>query len=127
MKISDSGAIIRARDDQIKGLEEENAKWQQRVKQLVSKYHQIDPEELKSAKDRVEQAEIEINSKQSMIEHLRKELEERKTIDVILTNKEAEIELLKEKVLRHYNLLSFFFFHSFSHTHPFFMHSSYDL
>ncbi|KAL0960729.1 hypothetical protein HGRIS_005754 [Hohenbuehelia grisea] len=52
-------AELEARDAQIKRLEEENMKWQERNTQLLSKYDRIDPAEMQGLKDEIEKLRAE--------------------------------------------------------------------
>ncbi|KAJ7288015.1 hypothetical protein C8J57DRAFT_504703 [Mycena rebaudengoi] len=47
-------AELESRDAQMKRLEEENRKWQERNTQLLSKYDRIDPADVQSLKDEIE-------------------------------------------------------------------------
>ncbi|KAL0058021.1 Protein mlp1 [Marasmius tenuissimus] len=66
-------AELEARDAQVKRLEEENRRWQERNHQLLSKYDRTDPAELQALKDEIEQlktlkTELESDLKQRQAE-----------------------------------------------------------
>ncbi|KAF7966386.1 hypothetical protein HWV62_38881 [Athelia sp. TMB] len=54
-----SQAELEARDVQVKRLEAESKRWQDRNAQLLSKYDRIDPAEVQSLKDQIEQLQTE--------------------------------------------------------------------
>ncbi|KAF7348346.1 Protein MLP1 [Mycena sanguinolenta] len=53
-------AELEARTSQMARLEEENRKWQERNTQLLSKYDRIDPAEVQSLKDQIEQLKAQV-------------------------------------------------------------------
>ncbi|KAJ7600871.1 hypothetical protein C8J56DRAFT_1019894 [Mycena floridula] len=52
-------AELEARDGQLKRLEEESRRWQERNSQLLSKYDRIDPAEVQALKDEIEKLKTE--------------------------------------------------------------------
>ncbi|KAJ7432792.1 hypothetical protein B0H11DRAFT_2297225 [Mycena galericulata] len=53
-------AELEARSNQMTRLEEENRKWQERNTQLLSKYDRIDPADVQSLKDEIEQLKTQV-------------------------------------------------------------------
>ncbi|KAJ7236740.1 hypothetical protein B0H12DRAFT_1139991 [Mycena haematopus] len=58
-------AELEARNSQMARLEEENRKWQDRNTQLLSKYDRIDPAEVQSLKDQIEQLKAQVAAAES--------------------------------------------------------------
>ncbi|KAF9077487.1 hypothetical protein BDP27DRAFT_1397327 [Rhodocollybia butyracea] len=70
-----ANAELQARDTQIKRLEEENRRWQDRNQHLLTKYDRIDPSEMQVLKDEIERLKAE----RSTLEQTNKEREEEAT------------------------------------------------
>ncbi|KAJ7132943.1 hypothetical protein C8R46DRAFT_1181193 [Mycena filopes] len=65
-------AELEARASQMALLEEENRKWQERNTQLLSKYDRIDPAEVQSLKDEIEQLKTQVAGAESFKEEQEK-------------------------------------------------------
>ncbi|GAA95998.1 hypothetical protein E5Q_02658 [Mixia osmundae IAM 14324] len=60
MQIREAAAELAGRQNQIKLLEEDNARWKERTQQILQKYERIDPAELQELKDEVEKLKGEV-------------------------------------------------------------------
>ncbi|KAJ7029278.1 hypothetical protein C8F04DRAFT_1237155 [Mycena alexandri] len=79
-------AELEARASQMARLEEENRKWQERNTQLLSKYDRIDPAEVQSLKDEIEQLKTQVAAAESFKEEQEKAFQEQQTHTAAVEN-----------------------------------------
>ncbi|KII91087.1 hypothetical protein PLICRDRAFT_28915 [Plicaturopsis crispa FD-325 SS-3] len=85
-------AELASRDAQLKRLEEENRRWQERNTQLLSKYDRIDPAEVQALKNEIEQLKAEKTEAQAANEQTI--VSQKQRIDGLEKNMKAHREQL---------------------------------
>ncbi|KAF9255642.1 hypothetical protein L218DRAFT_1081738 [Marasmius fiardii PR-910] len=71
-------AELEAKDVQVKRLEDENRRWQERNQQLLSKYDRTDPVELQALKDEVEQLKTQKTELEATLKQRQEEADTQK-------------------------------------------------